>query len=702
MPKKSIVISAIFILFASLHPAWSAPPPFWADEITEGLNRRKEFTNSMGITEQELFSIQNWNSAKKNSARNRLLTISPRYNPWIEFTRGAINIDNHKASQPHFQRAINSSINDPGTLWLLCIEFMRHNQMERAQQCLNNLEKLMISSNATAAPFLSRKLAYKGYRLEADGNKKMANMAYEWARVFDRNQLRAPLRQAFTSFPRLIDTFSYLRDATVISLRSWRIQHSIIFSVYKWLYTAVVIFIFSIMLAFLIKYLHSAIHFLDEKLFSAAPYRARHILSTIVIFSFLSFGIIPFFWIISFLLCRYLKQNEKKLLFVICLLVAFHPLNNWIRASFLQSIKSTGTPVVFSRISTEGFSAELHNQALRLTRENPSDHLAMLSAAISNGKRNNLSAASQHIASAINKAPNDPLTLLTAGNHKFLNRKYDEAIGFYSKHIDISKSSFQAQFNLAQSYLEKMETVKGTEVIDDVPRRYSKRLNSFINLNDLHFAGNWPVHRKIMQPEISAGYFWTKLFHTHGIQKALSNNSDFKTFTLAYFLFSLGLVILLFVLDRFRWESNRVKKIFDCKLCGRITCKKCRAGILCKKCQMTIGDIRKGAAFDTAKLAIVNKSKKRKSIIRYTVSMFVPGIQNLLQSDCKFLAVLKIFISCTLLSLLYHLVNLYLSNTFILTGIISVLITGLLLFNLYHIITNGQKLVPVLLKDKEK
>ncbi len=699
MLKYRLLISAALFLTAITSQSLSAPAPFWSAEISRGLHIRNDFLRSVALQEHELFSIAQWNDTTKRtvlqSLSNAVLNDS-----WSAFTRGMVTAEQ---SQTHFSRAVDASATTPGTLLLLSVEFLRNNQRIWAQEALSRLEKLMVSSNATSVPLIAQQLILKGHVFEKHGEKEMALFCYSWAASFNASTTVPHIRSAIIHFPRDIgQSFSHLGDAISVVRQSWNAQHSLLFSLYTWLYTAITIFILCLFFSLSIQHLPSALHVINEKLFPNISFKLRTTCSLLLILSFLSLGFIPFLWVLSSLLFRFLKKNQRQLLYTALFFLAIHPIDTWVKFSFLYSSHPESSPAIFTRVTSEGFSSQLHNHALRNRNANPGDHLATLSSAISYTKRGDYQRAVSDISYVRRNNPDDPITILTAGNFEFLSNRFDNALTMYGRLNSIWPDNLQVRFNLGQTFIERTETVEGTNIINSIEQKDRPRLNTFMNINDRYFSERWPIERKIMSPEITPGYFWTQLFSKHGIKRAFAENPSFVKHSLLTLILSLLAAVVLLTLDSHLWKKSRVKEVFECKLCGSITCKRCRIGVTCPGCHKATSSTRSGASFDHVKQNIVLKYKRRKLLTRYLGAMLVPGIECFIQSDYRFLPSLKVFLSSMLLAAMIHLISLLKHGPYIFFDITTFFAAALLLVYCFFIFRYAQKIAPVLfIKEKE-
>ncbi len=679
---------------------------FWADEIDSALKTRSEFLESIDLTEKDFLSLESWINSQQQQFSKRVSSRAESRAPWYFYLAGVLESQGSESQNTHFKQAIRISSNHPGTLWLLSLEFIRNDQLLWAEESLMELEKSMFSRGGIAAPTISQQLLLAGKRLEPQ-SKSQAEFCFGWAKQFDPDQSWSALQNARIHFPlEIVESFTSIGNAFNTISRSWRAQHALAFNLYRLLRTSFIIFILVIAIQLSLNYLPSAVHVLDDKLFSGLPLKYRPLASIAVVLSVVSFGIVPFLWALAFLVRRFLSKGEKSLLTFACLLLTLSPLDNWMYNVFLNSASSSQTPHIFTRVTTEGYSEELHQAALKNARENPSDHLAYLGVAISAVKGEDHNTSAEALRKALQLSPKDPLTLLTAGNISFLLGNHDAVEQYYTALIEKDPRNLEAKFNMGQYQIEKGGSITATDLIDQAARLYPRKVNRFIEKNDIHYSGNSPLLRRLMQPELSPKYFWLKRFLHHGgslsDSKPLWGASFFGLGPIAsLILFVLFFASLLF-LDRFIWNSySKVKELFNCKICGRIICRKCRKGTKCEKCHEESQYVRNASSINAQQRAYIDASRKRKNIMKSLFGLTVPGSDKLIKGDKTFSPAIHVMLSCLVLSLYYT------SSTFqtrypqITTINLMIPFSVFMIYNLLFIIKHGLALKKTLTEKKK-
>ncbi|MFP4679577.1 MAG: tetratricopeptide repeat protein [Chitinispirillaceae bacterium] len=700
-------LPALFCLMLGLCVSVSQGSQFWADEIGYSLESRDKFLKSIDLTEKDFLSIKSWINSQKQQFSNRISSMGNSDNPWYNYIYGLIQEEGSENQKDLFRKAIRVSSGDPGTLWLLSLEHIRNDQLSWAEESLQGLEKNLFNQGATAAPTISQQLLLAGRTLETQ-SKSTAEFCYKWAGQFDRTQSWSAFQNARIHFPgKIVTTFTSLIDGFEVIGRSWRSQHALAFNLYRLLRIAVIIFIIVVFTIFSFKYLPSAIHILDDKLFSGLPLKYRSFASSATVLSLLSFGLLPFLWTIALLTRRFLAKGEKGVMTFICVIMLLSPLDSWVQSIFLDSASMSQTPQIFTRATTEGFSEELHQTALKNARENPSDHLAYLSVSISAIKGNDHNTSAEALRKALQLSPEDPITLLTAGNISFLLGNQNAVEQYYDTLIKKHPRNLEVKFNLGQFQIEKGGSITATELIDQAADLHPAKVNQFIEKNDIYYSGDSPPLRRLMQPELSPFYFWTKRFLHHGGSLTESGALWGTTFfglgpITSLILFSILFATLL-ILDSVYWNNNsRVKELFNCKICGRLICRRCRKGTKCLSCHEESQYVRSASSVSAQQRNHLETKRKRKIVLNNLLGLVVPGSDKMFKGDKTFSSLIHIALSSLILSAYITAATLqtrYPQNT---TLNLFLPLSILMIYNVFFLIKHGLTLKNVLLVKNKK
>ena len=183
-------------------------------------------------------------------------------------------------------------------------------------------------------------------------------------------------------------------------------------------------------------------------------------------------------------------------------------------------------------------------------------------------------------------------------------------------------------FNLSQCFMRQMEIMKGTELMNQAAKRNHSAVNTFIRQNDLLYSKNWPPLRRLMIPGYTPSYFWNHVF--------LKNNGDWDSTNRLWGTAFMGIkastsififcTIFLFLLFSSFFKSPvRIKKLFECKYCGRVVCKKCSHGILCTSCDSLTAFATNDKKLSKVRFSIDEKFSFWRSIKEVALDIIIPG-----------------------------------------------------------------------------
>ncbi|HMA65023.1 MAG TPA: hypothetical protein VKO63_07495, partial [Chitinispirillaceae bacterium] len=301
-----------------------------------------------------------------------------------------------------------------------------------------------------------------------------------------------------------------------------------------------------------------------------------------------------------------------------------------------DSIKDPeGSIVMLKKSISDGVTDEFFSK-LTLKYSNNKDNPYFISAiAIASYKKGDLAFAQQMINKALALKNNDPVITVMAGNIAFQKGDYVKANEYFQKAVSLPDRDVSALFNLGQCYLMQKQTLPGTESIDKAAKEDNLTVNSFIQQNDMLYSDNWPSIRKLMIPDFTASYFWKNVFFRNNGSWQTANERWGTSFIGFNALTSFFIFILLFItllLVSFFKAPSRIKKLFECKYCGRISCKKCAHGILCCLCDHQIAYITTDKKLDKIRISIIGKFAKVRFFREMLIDMLFPGSSRFLNS----------------------------------------------------------------------
>ncbi|MGE5670599.1 MAG: tetratricopeptide repeat protein [Fibrobacterota bacterium] len=607
---------------------------YWFGAIDSALNVRNQTFNQQAIeSATQIIPIDN---AKKEQILSRLdFAIGP--NAWIFLIKGFLLSDNNPtASDSLFRLAINTSQNDPGTTWLLFVEFTRYEFSNFADSSMMSLYKQLTSSGSDASAVISLQLKYLAKYYSEQKNFQVTNRLYNWIEKFDPDQTWSHKRRFFQSFPGDIDgmkvaLFTYISTMS----RSWVSQTNLLSDNYFWIHTFFTVLLFSLFALISIKYFPLAVHHVSDLYPLSVSSTLRTLLASLIVISTLFFGVNVFFWLTSILVWPHVDKKDKSVLLLAILILILSPLDTRIRV-MSDSIKDPeGSIVMLKKSISDGVTDEFFSK-LTLKYSNNKDNPYFISAiAIASYKKGDLAFAQQMINKALALKNNDPVITVMAGNIAFQKGDYVKANEYFQKAVSLPDRDVSALFNLGQCYLMQKQTLPGTESIDKAAKEDNLTVNSFIQQNDMLYSDNWPSIRKLMIPDFTASYFWKNVFFRNNGSWQTANERWGTSFIGFNALTSFFIFILLFItllLVSFFKAPSRIKKLFECKYCGRISCKKCAHGILCCLCDHQIAYITTDKKLDKIRISIIGKFAKVRFFREMLIDMLFPGSSRFLNS----------------------------------------------------------------------
>lgn len=634
--KCNIMWLLILICCLQTTPASSL---FWEDQIDSALNQKEAYFNSINISLDSV-AIQNWDYNKKLSALDALDIAPSLDNPWYHITRGLIDGSLSESNQAiFFNRAFYLAQNSPGTIWLLFFELQRSKFYPWADKCLEQLEKLMLQSGASNCRLISSLLLFLGSDLEKT-DKNQAKRIYDWAKKFDSAQNISSVKNAWNNFPFDITTFMTEYKNVLHHLKnSWSSQLQLTLVLYNWLSNFLTLLIFAPLLILIIKYIPYALHKISDLMPYTVPLFLRAPLVTVIYFTFALVNIYALLWSSAFLIWKFLTDQEKKLLTMVLILMVLSPLDSYIQGSLFMAANPQGSLYSFSRAVNEGYSEKQYNEVLLKHTNDGTDYLAALSSAVYELKKQDFESATINIRNASSLCSNDPVFLIAAGNLHFLKNDIEKAETFYRQVLkdNNNNNNAEALFNLAQCQLRKLNTITATEYISDAASIKPGLINEHVHNNEKYFSRNWPPIRQIMFSDFSPYDFWTRHFPYYSFNnKTASLMWSPKFFAIppivSTILFAAFLAVII-IFFRNNNDQRRFKKIFECKFCGRIICRKCKSGTLCHSCHEATQFMSNEKSLDKMR-KIISEQAKQINQIKYAIAGTVfPGAEQLFMPE---------------------------------------------------------------------
>lgn len=697
-----IKICWLLLLIGCLR-ANSATSLFWEAQIDSALNQKEAYFNSLDIS-LDSTSIQKWDFSRK-LATLEALDLSPSLdNPWYHLTRGLIDGTLSDTNQAiFFNRALYLAQNDPGTIWLLFFELERNNFNSWADKCLEQLQKQLLQSAASSSILISRQLHYLGmYQEKSDKSKALR--IYNWAKKFESDQSISSRRIAWNNFPFDLNIFLKEYKNIISQLKySWNSQLQLASTFYNWLRTFLMLLFLTPLLILTVKYIPKALHKFSDLLPYTVPLYLRAPLIALTYFSFALINFHALLWLSAFLIWRFLSGQERKLLTTVLVLLVFSPLDSYIKSAFLLASDPAGPLQSYSRAVKEGYSQDQYNAMTTKYANNKNDYLAALSASVYELKKYDFASATVNIRNIQPLCKNDPAFLITAGNLHFLKNDIEKAELYYRQVLKDDKKNSEALFNLAQCQLRKLNTISATEYISDAANLKPDIVNSFIHDNEKYFSRNRPPIRQIMFSDLSAGNFWTKHFPEYALKSKTASVLWSRSFfaippLISTFIFFVLFVILL--ISQNTYNQRKMKKIFECRFCGRIICRKCKSGTLCHSCYEATQFMSNEKSLEKMRKIFSTQTKKINLIKCAIIGTIFPGADKLMNPEISIWKVLLTIFASSAVYATYKSASLFNTGTQPLFPLILLLVLPII-YNIYFLIRSVQSALQSYRKIQE-
>ncbi|HLV31031.1 MAG TPA: hypothetical protein VKY57_05620 [Chitinispirillaceae bacterium] len=663
---------------------------FWSDWIQSAIISRESFFRSIEIIDD--FNLDKLNDHQKSSLLGKMDSVlSP--NSWHNLLHGMINDDE---TDNHFSKALHNCRKDPGTTWLLFIEFTKIKEKKFADNALKQLHKLLLEAGAQSSSLISQQLLH--FAIESKNDKTEALEYIKWAKQFDSFSIQPEQKEFWINFPvSIITKLKYFISSTFMFNGHWETHLRLVYSLYIWFRNALILFVISVFSIYIIKHFPSALHFFADLFPGNISLTLRTFLVSAIMLSFVSFGFIPFLWFSAFLIWRYLNIKERTLLLCALFFLLLAPVDAVIRNIYQKTLDPDSVAMVFSRAVREGYSEHEHRKVYTYCKNNPSDYLANLTNAIYSLKNNNLVSSLNYGEQALALHPHDPVVQTNVGNIFFLNGNFDKAKSLYKLAAD--NGYVNAQFNLAQCLFNDTQTASATELIKKAALQDPESINRFLQNNDDYFTDNWPSLRKIMFADYQPKQFWTilvpsSIYNRNDVEVLWGNTflglSSRSSFFLSFVLYTFLLIIT------FKLNSKRKLRItFECRYCGKVICRKCKTGLLCNSCSDAIKLIHNEKTLHKIHLSIWSKFQRFRIVRERVLNILFPGAGFLLGEQKPY------WISLILVSITSLIYSFYFSivHDFIIREGFSLksvfLIISFSLYNLIYII----KQIPLFIKN---
>ena len=489
----------------------------------------------------------------------------------------------------------------------------------------------MLTSGAQSAHAIAQQLLFYAYRSEEQKEFKAAFSYYAWAERFDRHQPWSLLHRLWKCLPSHPGLFvPTLNECMEVFYTSWVLQLYALMHAYAWIRYFLIVFVYVIFAGIGFRYLPQAIHPLVDRLPEDTPAPLKTLLPLCLVFSFISFGVLPFLWLIAFITWRFADNGEKILFAFAILFMACAPFDARVRDMFRQALMPQGSLALYIRSSEEGYSSELHRRALEKIVLDRTDVLAYMSASLCAMKNGDTAGASLNAKNALSLRPDDPAILLLAGNASYLAGDYKTAANYYQRILSKYPGRMNARFNLAQCYARKSDTTVDLDFVKTLSVSDQNAVNNFINANTMYFGENAPALRQIISLSHPPSYFWKNLFPFYSgswTTTAYLWGDSFMGLSPKTSLAVVIILVLLFIAWNIFIAVRKQGGAEDvtCRICKRAICTRCKKGELCVSCYRATKFIRNVKMLATLQTSIIQKRQSYHTIAEYLLDIVLPG-----------------------------------------------------------------------------
>ena len=617
---------------------------FWEDRINSAIPIRNSVYNSLNPGMASL-TVTEWTETERRKVESVLAAAAPLVDTWNLLICGILrHLQGDSSAGAFLLNALASAENDPGTTWLLFTEFNRYRFQIFADRALLQLEKQMFMAGGVTAPIISRQLMHYGFVNKLAGDAVTADFFFSWAHRFNRHETASFLQRAALAFPRHPDAVTRsLAGALKVLAESWTAQLHLFRFLHQFIRTFLILYVVFISLALAIKYLARSLHRISHLYPDQVSPRLRSFLTIAIAVSFFSFGMIPVLWLLYFLFWKYLNRIERILCSVAVILILASPFDSAV-GSRLQNAEDRNGPLFQLGRSLYQGTGTPDKSFIESDRTGTGYGKSLPEAIdiLSKLKNGEMWSAQMKLDNLTGRQGiSEPFLTNLKGISFFFRGAVDSAAQEFRKVLQSNPSDPSAQFNLARCHIALNDATGGMDLLKKAADDNPEVINSFIQQNDSHFSDNWPRLRQVLFPDYSPVTFWTRIFPEVTGDSAgwrLNWGVSFLGFppVLSFILF-LVLTAALFVTGRVSHGNRQLRRLFECKYCGRILCRRCTSGILCSFCAAATKDSGGTRKQEQVRERLIRTSKEWMEIRNGILETAVPGSGSLLGPDPHYL-----------------------------------------------------------------
>lgn len=622
-----ILLSFIIILTAF---AYSAQIHDYKDSeiIRTALNSRDDFyTRQLGDFTRNGFP-------PNQEIRNRLRNSDEKSSPWHALLYAQTSSDPQEKAH-YFKRAISSSGDDLGKLWVLFLEFHKISERSFEETILNKIESIALSNGIEKLPSIAEQLTLLSTQEYSRGNFEDAqyylqNSARFTTDTFLRTKSQLGIPNSETKLFTVSDTYKQEFK------QSWRAQLTALRTGIQFVQYLLILITVTLFIILSFKYFPQAVHNISCLYPKSVPYQMRFFFSILILLVSVVFGIYPLSLFVAILINRI--QLEKAALIsarALIVLLFIIPLPLFITArigytlsenspisKYEQSLSGQPTPELYSSVKNELEVSETPDKikALHYT-----------SMALIQFKRGSVNSAVALIRKAYPLWEESEPILLAAGTiyHRFGDT--DQAFKLYKKASELFPESPEINYNYGQINLEQVGITDGTDFINRGAELAPMKVNGFINRNSKYFGeSGWPPARLFFMGTISPTTFWNNFWVFTTAPKGIESTFWGSMFWGLPLPFALGAIVAAVVISSLIVPSyTQLKKSGECTLCGKPVCKKCRVNDICNECNAMLQNITNDNLINSIKVKLADAKRKVIQWKAHIADIIIPGSRDL-------------------------------------------------------------------------
>lgn len=160
-------------------------------------------------------------------------------------------------------------------------------------------------------------------------------------------------------------------------------------------------------------------------------------------------------------------------------------------------------------------------------------------------------------------------------------------------------------------------------------------INRFVQDNDRYYSDKWPLLRQVVFPDYTPLQFWTQIFFpvtsAPSSWKLYWGISFFGFSPLVSFLLFFIAVVVLFVVLNVPDANKQLRRLFECKYCGRTLCRRCTNGILCETCASATRQSSMPRTLEQIRERLIRKSTDLLALRNQLFDILLPGSGSFLE-----------------------------------------------------------------------